>query len=99
MSKHTPGPWQCSLFAHGHAMVSTTAFADKPCSDGGPDKVGPLPIKPSVENARLIAAAPELLAACESFLRQFDESGTVGIETIDAARAAIAKAKGQAVTA
>lgn len=52
-------------------------------------------------NARLIAAAPELLAACEALLIATDQlSETVVVEPLAsaeaAARAAIAKAKGQA---
>ena len=43
----------------------------------------------------LIAAAPELLAACEWMLEHCDQGGVVGKEPCDNARAAIAKAKGE----
>jgi hypothetical protein len=48
-----------------------------------------------MSNARLIAAAPELLAACEALLRLYGPDGDFAsnaTKTYDAARAAIAKA-------
>lgn len=56
----------------------------------------------AMANAALIAAAPDLLAACEALLRHFDMTRpgggilTAEREMADAARAAIAKAKGGA---
>ena len=59
MSKHTPGPWKILHDpVHGGPLVATedVAIADVMEMEGGMSKA----------NARLIAAAPELLAACES---------------------------------
>ena len=92
MSKHTPGPWE-----KGHSIIRTSA--DLIC-----ESPGGFPWahenKQSEANANLIAAAPELLEALETVLRvalklecyetlQGDYSGTV-----EAARAAIKKARG-----
>lgn len=48
-----------------------------------------------IANAKLIAAAPELLAACEKaeeLLSPFEESGFLGEHALNIVRAAIAKA-------
>ena len=50
-------------------------------------------IRVSEPNGRLIAAAPDLLAALEALLGEFDR-GESWTSTTDAARAAISKAKG-----
>ena len=100
---HTPGPWYVypqsdyitahdtddSLFA-----VATVTTEIDGLLEGDPQA-----------NARLIAAAPDLLEACRQFLaaeRLADEFGVDGAETIEAlieaselARVAIAKAGGR----
>ena len=46
-------------------------------------------------NARLIAAAPDLLEACEAYVRAYEDvTGTIHVN--DRVRAAIAKARGDA---
>lgn len=47
------------------------------------------------EYARLAAAAPELLAACEMLLAGYDEGRHALYDAVEAARAAVAKAKGE----
>ena len=47
-------------------------------------------------NARLIAAAPDLLAALEGVLNEVNRSGGLSFSTYKAARAVAAKAKGEA---
>lgn len=78
MSKHTPGPWRvdthCNVM-HKDAMV---AF---PCISGGLNQEA---------NARLIAAAPDLLEALEDIAAYYPNSWAE-----DVARAAIAKATGE----
>lgn len=95
---HTPGPWGCtdtSYHAHDYRLT-------KP--DGSPLPVN-APFNDHSEqraNARLIAAAPDLLAAlvyAEQILRKSDmaphcEDGCGHCDAAKAARAAIAKAKG-----
>lgn len=86
---HTPGPW---AFAVSGTAFSITADAD-PVYVGYveiPDRMSKVPLAEA--NARLIAAAPELLAALIQVVAVADRK-TV---EFDAARAAIAKATGEA---
>ena len=101
MSKHTPGPW-------GVRDLPTTQRYIGPSNDGGAPSVALVLARVNVPDERLsadaslVAAAPELLAALESFLRAPSVgSGGPGSITIvvqdfnlRAARAAIAKATG-----
>jgi hypothetical protein len=102
-SKHTPGPWRAQPregFEGQWEVVSTCKTgrliaAAAPHIDGDPDEA----------NARLIAAAPELLKALVDLMRVMpvlpEAAKTIrGIEqqydaANRAARAAIAKAKGE----
>jgi hypothetical protein len=105
MGKHTPGPWRTrDHHAAGIDIIAGRAEIGNigaPSSDGAPNW-------PEVKaNARLITAAPDMLAACESIrdrvdgaLDAFDadeqDSGE-GLELVRIramARAAIARAKG-----
>lgn len=64
MSKHTPGPWWLDddgFIASGNGDTYET-IADPHCSD--------LDIDEREANARLIAAAPELLEALEELVEQ-----------------------------
>jgi hypothetical protein len=103
MSKHTPGPWDSiarlsgSENHKGYRVVSASRRhlvadvipVDEDGNEGG-------------ANARLIAAAPELLNALCSLLRHVERAReqvlfSVGDDGPEAfARAAIAKAKGEA---
>lgn len=79
MSGHTPGPW----VAQGHIVRAVVDGREVPVSQGF-----------TLEDARLIAAAPDLLAclaACVAAMDEVDRDMPVGI----AARAAIAKAAGK----
>ena len=82
--QHTPGPWywsrdtmedRCDITLHSEA----TGYSILYCCE-----------KPREPNARLIAAAPDLLEALQEFLRN-----PGGDYTEDIARAAIAKATGE----
>lgn len=88
-TKHTPGPWHVddddgTILSEDGSEV----FASH-CS-GDWHYIAALPA-----DRRLIAAAPDLLAACEAALQAMDaiDVGTSWIS--DALRAAIAKAKGE----
>ena len=85
MSAHTPGPWDVpnkSVKIRGCNFLATVHWDDDEAE----------------ANARLIAAAPDLLAALEAVtacLRGFhaaDDFGPLDDEAIDAALDAIAKA-------
>lgn len=96
MSKadHTPGPWtKNSLFGvkigDGSLTAQHTGFGY------------PSPVAVREANARLISAAPELLAALEAIIRANDSppGATMGQAKVceayaQMARAALAKAKG-----
>lgn len=105
-TKHTPGPWEWSyedpsvLALYGprgpldHVLWSQICPACQEC-DG--QCTGP-----NTPDARLIAAAPDLLEACKTWIAWMDSPGdgtdkTLGDEeaVLNNMRAAIAKSKGQ----
>ena len=78
---HTPGPWHATL--HQVGDENNVRVADCYSLEKGHDTAR--------ANARLIAAAPDLLAALEALLLLADPcESAVGV-----ARAAIAKARGE----
>jgi hypothetical protein len=84
---HTPGPWTADIAAGNCASVSPIGFAWWGC-----------PVSEETRaNARLIAAAPDLLAALRDMLaaQVCDDNGG-DCAVCDAARAAIACATGDA---
>ena len=98
MSKHTQGPWEwCGNDLDGgkhqefsvlEVKVSCAAY----CYGGMAN------IAVSVEDAKLIAAAPELLEALEAIVNSLSEHDDEGMiehtDQMQAARAAIAKGRG-----
>ena len=94
MSEYTPGPWVAhrnSAFWEIDADTSEGLFklgdvcaSDPEHPDGGLQEA----------NARLIAAAPELLEALEMMLDMSEMGGFGKSAAEDTARAAIAKARG-----
>lgn len=105
MSKHTPGPWRIghqtdygvfnpSVIQTGEDVGIATVYGiplhvkldevenDPKCAEG-------------LANARLIAAAPDLLAACKEALQSSEDSEGGGYRVLnEMLRAAIAKAEG-----
>lgn len=111
MSKHTPGPWHVILsdnatphvtHEHGYNFTDISDVSSRVC-------VMPAEITysyNSLANARLIAAAPELLEALEEVVAVFESNPSSITDTVwvtgnrpetlyDHCRAAIAKAKGE----
>jgi hypothetical protein len=97
---HTPGPWRAIKNRNRGFQIG--GKCDRPAHFA---KVADVRVSEhTIADAQLIAAAPELLAACEALMepmRRYREHGTwtVGDEKLlfaahDAARAAISKAKG-----
>ena len=92
--KHTPGPWFItgSMTKYVEAripgrMIQEVAACGPTAADDGYGEQ-------QMANARLIAAAPELLEALESVLENcLDSDGLAA--AYEKARAAIAKAKGE----
>ena len=99
--KHTPGPWRIVDEIGGDLYVrdvgGVIAFCAKPMRWEGQDDRYTSEMAECHANARLIAAAPDLLAAlekCVEHLRCVRE-GYSSISPEDIARAAISKAKGE----
>jgi hypothetical protein len=87
--QHTPGPWRfdgiCYIFGPNDEMIADTEVEETPGAVLRMRGIGAqLPIE---ANARLAAAAPELLAACESMMAAF-ASGAVMVHPgyVDVAR-------------
>jgi len=91
VSAHTPGPWRLDLDEKlgDWQVIDTTGtrvVADRPSNyeaNNGP------------ANARLIAAAPDLLAACEALLNCTSTNAKPCGDCARLARAAIEKARGK----
>ena len=107
MSKHTPGPWFVA-YNYGH-MTGVRAknedigrwVAQAWCQTSQPTSADAhaRQVEQNEANARLIAAAPELLEAlqaCEMRLTHLAQDSHPVIEELKQARAAIAKATGEA---
>ena len=118
-TQHTPGPWSAReiksretelvyvLIGHPHSLPTMhgVAFAGTYVKRGGVT-AGRITDDECRANARLIAAAPELLEALErtsgaltgvlaAIERDAGRGPDVVYETLDEARVAIAKAKGE----
>lgn len=104
MTKHTPGVWGCL----GMLVETPPAKEQLRRIDSGelPMKVvvicstensGYIPREEAEANARLIAAAPDLLEACQAILAEHDNPNGHAIlfdSVADILRAAVAKATG-----
>lgn len=88
-AKHTPGEW-----VSDGVLVDVDGKMIAHCGDLVIDGDGTLP--EAEANARLIAASPQLLGACEA-AREFGSDGTMedGRSVNTLLRAAIAAAKGE----
>lgn len=94
MSEHTPGPWHTGTHEDAHIVYDGDCgfVADAGRDDGEAET--------EAANARLIAAAPDLLAACERAARQLRErllnASPWGALLVSDLEEAIALAKGGA---
>lgn len=89
MSARTPGPWETSVNDEGQWDV---------CAEGGGDMVADLSDCPenAEGNARLIAAAPDLLAALKAMFADACDCGPdVHCRSCELGLRAIAKAEGR----
>lgn len=97
-SKHTPGPWKTDLEKHDapHQDIKISSphmlgeicrvWQDDACHDNNPEQIA---------NARLIAAAPELLEALEDLASESVETFAHWPDLKKQVYAAITKAKGE----
>lgn len=90
MSKHTPGPWRFTSRPHDGNYMRIHCSSDPNEGDNLRGYCGEA-------NARLIAAAPDLLEACKAMLACcYDlERNDETIAAVETTRAAIAKATGE----
>jgi hypothetical protein len=94
MTSHTPGPW--IVFDNGadHQIFNADQnvwIADaKKYDESNPDEVAE-----AIANARLIAAAPDLLAALKMLLESSDRDPKGEEDAYQAAETAIAKTEGR----
>lgn len=90
MSEHTPGPW--IIETEPFNVWTTDGFLIAHCVRGFGDFNDDEAWETGVANARLIAAAPDLLAACkraEKCIKEYEPR-----EALNDLEAAIAKAEG-----
>ena len=83
-TKHTPGPW--TWRKTGPGQMAVYANEDSLASVFGQNQAN---------DARLIAAAPELLAVAEMVMAYHRGEIAIFRELVEPARAAIARAKGE----
>ncbi len=100
MSKHTPGPWEANGYHIRQRVTGTRSIAEVAYT--GPHHTPAHEYPKSCRlvdeaNARLIAAAPDLLEALEAIMGSdvFEWNGSAAFWLQDKVRAAIAKAKGE----
>jgi len=92
MSKHTPGPWVArGPYVQIHDTYKTICCVDHPfpCGTASQVRVAVCEVE---ANARLIAAAPELLEELESLVEKVLDAGWHE-ELVEEARAVIEKAR------
>lgn len=90
MSKHTTGPWRYEAYSEGSKFMKIYCHNSKYEGDNLRGYCGEA-------NARLIAAAPDLLEALQAIVKSLADQDEEGLiehsKQMIAARAAIAKAK------
>jgi len=100
-SKHTPGPWVVHQrprepYEHGHHVTTEDGLTICSVTYQLPSRT-PMGVEETkrIANARLIAAAPDLLEALSGCVEHMEHSTPQGQAAYEAARTAIAKATGQ----
>ncbi|MBC2594913.1 hypothetical protein H5P28_11655 [Ruficoccus amylovorans] len=96
-AKPTPGPWAYNATSEGWFDVGPIGGRYRGCTANvfNAECIGGITNAEAEANARLIAAAPDLLEALEDIVDVLDALGEALAKVKDA-RAAIAKAKGEA---
>jgi len=94
--KHTAGPWVVTDNGQIKAeAIVRMGFSDYVCRMPYASKAEAAEMPRSVNDARLISAAPELLALCKETLEAVDLDGQNRKDLRKAIQAAIAKAEGK----
>ena len=92
---HTPGPWNMQKREPGDKTIFVSQPADGYHRLRAEIDCDDCDTETAEANARLIAAAPELLEACKLLIEVFNRSGASDYPTVKKAAAAIAKAEGR----
>lgn len=92
MTAHTPGPWVVTVTDDGGSMVHAPNCAIATVWPAPDSKAGDN--RQSAINARLIAAAPEMLEALQRVIRLVGDPEQTLADIVNCAHAAIAKATG-----
>jgi hypothetical protein len=97
MSKHTPGPWRAGPNGGwGLGPINAVFTAESDLYGDLLASLQTVPVSPHMEaNARLMAAAPDLLEALKQMLEVWEEDPAYGATHADKARAAIARVEGK----
>jgi hypothetical protein len=97
--KHTPGPWEIVQSDHGivvrtESPKKTRYGASRYAAIGGFERSDPQQLAEALANARLIAAAPELLEALQILFERANRN-SIDPFALQQAVAAIVKATGK----
>jgi hypothetical protein len=97
---HTPGPWEQALGISCHEITAKPDGLKVYIAQATSQSWGGVGSTEGEANARLIAAAPELLEALQRIVKQREDGAKVSREdwqlATDTARAAIRRATGEA---
>jgi len=92
MTAHTPGPWVVESYPSGHTEIAYVRMSDgRTLARFGASAENGI----ELGNARLIAAAPDLLAALKAVVDNHCANDKLFCSTCTPARVVIAKAEGQ----
>lgn len=89
-TQHTPGEWH----VNGGRIEAAGHYTNKPVVVAVVGTINEQTPR-NTANARLIAAAPDLLTALERILKEHADGEYIAVEDVAHARAAIAKARGE----
>lgn len=93
MSKHTPGPWIVSS-QHNDWHDKMDGVIVRSCNDAEIWPAGAQKLGDEMADLRLIAAAPDMLEALNTWLEQYSAEEYEDCPEVVQTRAAIAKATG-----
>jgi len=85
-TKHTPAPWEVNPRATRNVRHGNLTIANCSSSQDGSRE------EQEIANAKLIAAAPELLEALEELIKVYERNGQLLSFDVNIARKAIKKA-------
>jgi hypothetical protein len=91
-TKHTPGQWRHISIKQGHEITHSDIVADVP-GFATTQHIASLPPWRTEANARLIAAAPDLLNMLQRMVDESSGDSKPCLLTLEHARAALSKAQ------